>query len=590
VIGHTIKGSPAIERTQLGASSAGAHRTARNARATAVFTGLALATFVFLLWVTRDTTFMLDEWDFIQGRLGNDDDAFLRPHNNHLFAVVVLIYKALWSTVGLERYWPYQATAITLHLICIGLVFELVRRRLGAPLAVAACLPLLVLGSAWEVLLTPFNYGWYVSLIALLAILLVLDREGLGWDLATGALLLLALASSSFGPPVALGVAVTCLMRRQWRRLVIAAVPAALYGLWFVVYAIGAEHQPPTQLTASPAYFVHTAAGSVAALAGVPLGLGPVRARDWFVVLVHLVTAGLFGALAFKLVTRRQSLTPAFALLLTSLVAYWAVLTVTRGYTGYAYTSRYLYIGPVLLVVVAAEYFRGRQIEPPWVVAALGAGLLAAAANTAVLLHYSDEHRHHAIVLSAELGALELARDHVAPDFRPDRDKRRAVTIVASTYFAATDRLGSSPAPTEAELEHLPEYARQAADRALQRADRLTLHPLSPEIKRMRAADRAAQPVIAKGLTTKSRTRQRGACVEVLSPAAGPSVIEEPLPGQGLVLKAQAQLNVGVRRFARAFGESHIAPERQVLVSAAPDRSRRPWQLRVVTAGRVVIC
>ena len=50
------------------------------------FIALAAATFAFLLWVTRDTTFMQDEWDFIQTRQGNDNQSNLRPQNNHLFA------------------------------------------------------------------------------------------------------------------------------------------------------------------------------------------------------------------------------------------------------------------------------------------------------------------------------------------------------------------------------------------------------------------------------------------------------------------------------------------------------------------------
>jgi hypothetical protein len=464
-----------------------------------------------------------------------------------------------------------------------------VRRRLGGPLAVAACLPLLVLGSAWEVLLIPFNYGWYISLAALLGIVLVLEREGLRWDLAIGALLLLALASSSFGVPMAVGVAVTCLMGRQWPRLGIAAVPAALYALWFGIYAIGAESQPPTELTGSPAYFIHIAAGSVAALVGTPLGLEPLRARDWFVVLVHLFALALFAALAFQLVTRRRPLTPTLALVLTSVVGYWAVLTVTRGYTGFAYTSRYLYIGPVLLVLLAAEFFRGRRLEPPQVKAVLGAALVAASANAVVLVHYSDERRHQAIVLRAELAALELARDRVAPTFHPDRDRRRAVTIDASGYFAATDRLGSSPAPTQAELERLPEYARWAADRVLERGERLALHPLSPEIKRMRAAAGATTPSIAESVPSAT-TRQRGACVEALAPRAGPAVIELPLPGSGISFQAEARIEVGVRRFAGAFGEPLAAPGPEVFLSAPGDRSHRPWQIRVVTPGRVLIC
>lgn len=428
----------------------------------AAFVGLAAATFLFLLWVTRDTTFMQDEWDFLQTRLADDDQAFLRPHNNHLLAVGVVIYKVLWATVGLGRYWPYQATALVLHLICVALVFEVARRRVGATVALAACLPLLVLGSAWEVILIPFNYGWYISLAALLVILLVLERHGWRWDALIGLLLALALVSSSFGVPLAAGLALTCILGRHWRRLAIAAVPAALYTVWFFTYAIDAPSQPDTHLTFSPVYFLHTAAGTVAALLGAPIGVEPVRAREWLVVLLHLLTVALFGGLAYQLGSRRRALTPTLVVVLTSLLGYWLVLSVTRGYTGFGYTSRYLYIGALLLVVLGAEYLRHTRIPSRWVTAALAAGLLAAGANTAVLLHYAAERRHEATVLRAELGAMEIARDRVPREFHPDRSRERAVTITAFTYFRAIDRFGS-PAASRAELERMPAYARAAA-------------------------------------------------------------------------------------------------------------------------------
>jgi hypothetical protein len=414
---------------------------------------------------------MQDEWDFIQTRQGNDHQSFLRPQNNHLFASDVVIYKLLWSTIGLARYWPYQVVAIALHLICVALVFELLRRRVGATVALAACIPLLVLGAAWEVLLIPFNYGWYISLAALLAILLMLDREGWEWDVVIAFLLGLALVSSSFGVPLAAGLALTTILGRQWRRLGILAVPGALYVAWFLGYAVDAPSQPETHLTLSPLYFVHTAAASVAALVGLPLGVEPVRAREWLVVALHVLAFALFAGLAYQLATRRRALTPTLVLVLTSVLVYWVVLSATRGYTGFAYTSRYLYIGPLLLVVLGAEYLRPISIPRRWAAVALGVGLLAAAGNTAVLLHYGAERRHDATVLRAELGAMEMVRDRVPRKFRPDRSNRRAVTIVAYAYFAAIDHIGSSPAPSPAELRRMPAYARVAAQEVLRRAE-----------------------------------------------------------------------------------------------------------------------
>jgi hypothetical protein len=274
----------------------GGVRLSETRRASLALAALALAAAAVLLWATRDTTFMQDEWDFIQGRSVSGADAFLEPHNNHLLAFLVLIYKGLWSIVGLDDYWVWRLVAVALHLTCVALLYVFARRRVGAVVAVAACVPILVLGSAWEDLLIPFNMQWYLSSAALLGILLMTEREGRLADAAIAALLLIALASSSFGPPVAVGVALACLMRRDWRRLTLAAVPMALYVLWFVTYNIGAENQPPTELTASPLFLLHLTAGSVGALLGTPLGIRPVADLGLWVLLIHLATLALLGA------------------------------------------------------------------------------------------------------------------------------------------------------------------------------------------------------------------------------------------------------------------------------------------------------
>jgi hypothetical protein len=87
------------------------------------------------------------------------------------------------------------------------------------------------------------------------------------------------------------------------------------------------------------------------------------------------------------------------------------------------------------------------------------------------VLHYGAERRHDATVLRAELGAMEMARDQVPRTFHPDRSRHRAVTIVAYAYFAAIDHIGSSPAPSPAELRRMPAYARAAAREVLRRAE-----------------------------------------------------------------------------------------------------------------------
>jgi hypothetical protein len=564
-------------------------------RASLCFVALALAAGAFLLWATRDTTFMQDEWDFIQGRSVNSADAFLHPHNNHLLALLVLIYKALWSTVGLDDYWVWRLVAVGVHLTCVALLYDFARRRVGAIVAVSACLPILVLGSAWEDLLFPFNMQWYLSSAAFLAILRLTENEGPLVDAAIAALLLIALASSSLGPPVALGVAVACLMRRDWRGLALTAVPVVLYVLWFVTYSIGAENQPPTDLSASPSYLLHTAAGSLGALLGTPLGISQVADLGWPSTLIHLATIAAFAALAFQVTTGRRPLTPTLALILSVLLAYWLALTVTRGYEGQPYTSRYLYVSCLLLVLLGVEYFRGHRIVGPARAAVVAVAIVAAAFNVAILRHYSGERRFDAMMVTAELGALEISQNEVEPLFRPDEDVRRAPNIVAQSYFAATERIGSTPAPTPDELVRLPDDARGHADAVLIRALAVGLHPYTAAVRNLlgtveRDPDRAAVERVVGGTAAI-----RHDCLVVTPAPSKPTAVKVRVRRPRVLLSGAGadQLKVSIRRFASGSGWQQLAmgpAARQRLLIAPLGTSRRPWRLKLETAGVLRVC
>src|SRR5262249_33426114 len=70
-----------------------------------------------------------------------------------------------------------------------------------------------------------------------------------------------------------------------------------------------------------------------------------------------------------------------------------------------------------------------------------------------------EDLRFTSNITSAELGALQLARSTVAPEYSPEMDLFGGVP--AAPFFAATDRYGSSPADSPAEIADSPEYARR---------------------------------------------------------------------------------------------------------------------------------
>ena len=97
---------------------------------------------------------------------------------------LVLVYKGMFAVVGLNAYWPYRALMLLVHLACVWLVFRLARSRIGDPAAALAASFLLVLGSAWEVLLFPFEITLLGSVAFGLLALDVLDRRSRRGDMS----------------------------------------------------------------------------------------------------------------------------------------------------------------------------------------------------------------------------------------------------------------------------------------------------------------------------------------------------------------------------------------------------------------------
>ncbi len=69
-----------------------------------------------LVWFGRDMTFYHDEFAFILQR-DLSWDGLLVPHNEHLSATLVLLYRVLVGTVGTSSYWPYLGVTFALHVV-----------------------------------------------------------------------------------------------------------------------------------------------------------------------------------------------------------------------------------------------------------------------------------------------------------------------------------------------------------------------------------------------------------------------------------------------------------------------------------------
>ncbi|MHB2024500.1 MAG: hypothetical protein ACYCO3_14430 [Mycobacteriales bacterium] len=210
--------------------------------------GVLAAGGAFIAYAGRFWSFFYDEWGIILYRRSGGPSAFLAAHNGHLQAVVIGVYRLLFATVGLP------------------------------------CLPLLVLGHAWQVLFWAVNLGFVIPMIVLCA-LVSADRFR-PWLVGAG--LSLALASSGLGVAVAVAAGVLA-VRAQRRRAQLIAVlaPATLWAAWFLFCRpywlppaslreipgaaargdVGSIRLPVANIARAPGYLLHSADAAAAALA-----------------------------------------------------------------------------------------------------------------------------------------------------------------------------------------------------------------------------------------------------------------------------------------------------------------------------------
>ena len=197
--------------------------------------GVAMAISIALgLWLTRGTTFFVDEVTYYLASNGFDLDTLLSPHNGHLILVPRLIYATVFDLFGAD-YVVFRLLEFFGIAITGGLFFAFTKRRVGGALAVGPSVLLLFLGAAWVDTLTPVGITHVYCVMAGLAALLALDRRDRLGDVLGCALLVVAVATFSIGLSFAIGVAVAVLLREdRWRRAWIFAIPLGLYVLWYV--------------------------------------------------------------------------------------------------------------------------------------------------------------------------------------------------------------------------------------------------------------------------------------------------------------------------------------------------------------------
>ena len=348
---------------------------------------LTLGALAILVWLGRDMTFYHDEYAFLLMRDLSPAGIFA-PHNEHLSATLVILYRTLVGTVGTASYWPYLGVTFALHVIVSAIVYVVVRRETTAMWALGAMAVMLVLGSGGDDILWAFQSGTVGATAAGMAAVVVAPRR----PVVAGVLLTIALATSGAAFAFLVGTGLHLALTRP-RALAWLALPIGLYLVWLVTF--GATRMVAMRSPSLDGVPEYVLAGLVASAAGV---LGSV---------LPVVGSVALLALAFGIGWAR-GLPPVVLALLVSSVAFFFFAGLVRAELGaeQAAAPRYIYVAAPGLLITGAVLLA--RIQRPWREIVGVAVLTVALVGNVVLL--VDSHDRFMTHIECERSLTPVAR------------------------------------------------------------------------------------------------------------------------------------------------------------------------------------
>jgi hypothetical protein len=549
-------------------------RVASTPSAPLVFLCVALAAALALnFWARHQIYFFYDEYEIVLHRYSLHD--VLEPTNGHPVIMWLPIYYALRAIFGLGSALPFQLVAMLFMAAAACLLFGYLTRRAGGWIALTATVVVLFLGSGSDVLFWPFQLAFAGSIGAGLAALLALELGRRRADVVAAGMLIASVFFISLGlafvaAAIAAVVARTGLTtwRAALRRAIVVAGPAiVLFAVWYLAYG----HDSPSRVSlenvaTTPAFVVEGLGASLATLAGLAGTPAAPTAIPWGeCLLVGAIALGIWRLL------RGPRIAPEIWIGIVGALAFWVLTGVNQSSGSAPDAGRYDFVGAIFMVLILVELVRGLPL-----------GWHAAGAASAIVLvsmvGNANGFRYGRDALSAEaandrvaLGALEIARDRVDPEFRLSPEIAGSgflIVVDAKSYFESANRYGS-PALSPAELLAQPEPLRQHADSVLL----------------------AALPVTLANAGGASRS---AGCRSIRARRGRPGRLTLRLRG-GTALWLHAYragpTDVGLRRFAdSATTLGTVDPGHSSLLTIPADRSLVPWRLSLTTEGSALIC
>jgi hypothetical protein len=524
---------------------------------------ICAASAVTLVLLGTKLTFFNDDWYFLLQRPGLGMDSVFAPHNGHLSALAVLIYKALIELFGLESQLPYRLVLAGVVAALGVVMYLLVNERAGRLLGLVAATIVMFLGAGWPDLLWSFQIGLVGSLATGLAALLVLERDTPRRSAIACLLLVCSILLSDLGIPFIVAAAFAVMLRRRPVQLWIPGVPAVLFGIWWIAYGSDApSHVSATNLEGLPQYVLDSAASGLASITGRP-------GEPWLVWGRILLVVAMVVIVAWLIRGGRPS--PRLVVFIAPALTFWVLAGAGYIPGREPFANRYQLVNAALLILIAAELFRPIRLTSGQAAAILAVALLAFGLNLRALREGYSFMRDHSAYAKVDLGALEIMRGRISPSFR----LLEAVAldpylsgVTAGRYFSETDAHGSPPVYSPEQIAGAPPAQRTAADHVLAAGYGMDLKEA-----RRASADACRRPPARLG---------RGIADVEIAPG-----------GTSIRNLGERPLRIGVRRFAPpslpvVLGP--LEPGRTARVAVPRDSVALPWHLTAEGFSALQVC
>jgi hypothetical protein len=534
------------------------------------------------LWLSRGTTFWVDELVWFMESPEFDVESALRPHLSHLVLTTHLTYKVVFELFG-SSYVPFRILTVATLILTVALLFTYLRRRVGGYVALAPCLVLLFFGSDYIHVLAGNGYTILLGIASGLAAFLALERDDRRGDLIACGLLCFGVVTYSFALGFLAGAMVWIAVGEDRRRRAwVVLVPLALYAAWWLwsqtLEAGPASEFDPVNLVVLPSWSFQSMSAVLSALTGLsyqfPGGypapqVGPVLAVIVFILVGLRLRSGSIP----------RELWASIALVLTL----WALGALAAGGIRFPENTRYFYPVGIGLMLIAADSLRGVRWRWSGIIAVYLVALAGLGANLLLLRDGGGVLRDmHAPLVQASFAALDVAGEEAEPSFgllNPDGSPGpgKAIFGVPFDIFEARDE-----APIDAYLAAAERYG--------------ALGFSLPELRARDAGirgevDRILVKALGLELSPTDRPARGPGCRRVRGTGGRPPVARLPTGGALLELSGSGG-EASLGRFAdtEVAPVGKLAPSQPVKLRIAPDNAPDPWRVSVAGGGTLIVC